>query len=85
VSEITGLRRGSDRAEALAVPDHYYGTAARSDVFSVFQHQSVGPRHFIDAITEDFPAGPSFHDGHEVQRIVEAAVDSHRTGAAQTL
>jgi predicted dehydrogenase len=85
VSQTTGLRRGADQAETLTVPEHYYGAADRSDAFAVFRHQSVGPRHFIDAITNDSPASPSFHDGHQVQRIIEAAVESHRTGAAQTL
>jgi hypothetical protein len=47
--------------------------------------QSIGPRLFIDAILDDRPIEPSFHDGHQVQRIVEAAMESHQTGTSQNL
>jgi hypothetical protein len=85
VSEITAC------AAAPTTPRHSLclttttAQTDRSDAFAVFQHQSVGPRHFIDAITHDFPASPSFQDGHQVQRVIEAAVDADRTGAAKTL
>jgi predicted dehydrogenase len=85
VSQITGLRRGSEQAETLVVPDDYYGGVDPADAFGVFRRQSVGPRLFIDSIIHDLTITPSFVDGHQVQRIIEAAVDSHLTGIAQTL
>ena len=51
----------------------------------MFWTQSIGPRLFIDAILDDRPIEPSFHDGHQVQRIVEAAMESHQTGTPQNL
>ena len=85
VSEILGFRRGTDAAEPLVVPGSYFGGADPDDVFSVFRTQSEGPRLFIDAILEDRTIEPSFYDGHQVQRIVDAAMESHATGSAQTL
>jgi predicted dehydrogenase len=85
VSEIKGLRRGRLQAETLTVPDVYYGGADRAKAFEVFQRQPVGPRLFVDAILHDMPLSPSFHDGHQVQRIVDAAFDAHVGGRASTL
>jgi predicted dehydrogenase len=85
VSEILGFRRGADAAEPLVVPASDFGGADPSDAFSVFHTHSVGPRLFIDAILEDRPIEPSFYDGHQVQRIVDAALESDSTGSAQTL
>ena len=85
VSEITGLRRGSEHAETLAVPDSYYGGTDPSEAFAVFRQDAVGPRLFIDAIVHDLSISPSFYDGHQVQRVIEAAVESQRTGIAQQL
>ncbi|MGC5171262.1 Gfo/Idh/MocA family protein [Microbacterium sp. DT81.1] len=85
VSEIIGLRRGVDMAEALPVPEEYYGDTDPADAFAVFRQQSVGPRLFIDAIIHNLPIAPDFNDGHQVQRIIDAAVTSHETGTAQHL
>jgi predicted dehydrogenase len=85
VSEITALRRGSDHAQILSVPDAYYGGTDSGDTWAVFQQQSVGPRLFIDSIISGSSLSPSFYDGHQVQRVIEAAFQSHVTGQAQTL
>lgn len=67
------------------MPDNYYGETESSDSFAVFRQDAVGPRLFIDAIVHDFSVSPSFKDGHQVQRVIEAAVESNRTGIAQIL
>lgn len=93
VSEIVGFRRGMDTAERLVAveadaADADPGDAPAGfpgDAFAVFWTQSIGPRLFIDAILDDRPIEPSFHDGHQVQRIVEAAIESHQTGTPQNL
>ena len=85
ISEILGFRRGGDAAEALTVPASEFGDTDPDDAMSVFRTQSVGPRLFIDAILEDRTIEPSFYDGHQVQRIVDAALESDATGTAQTL
>src|SRR6478735_377193 len=85
VSEIVGLRRGAGQAESLSIPDDYYGGASRDDPFAVFRTQSVGPRLFLDAIVDDLDISPSFVDGHQVQRVIEAALQSGQSGTAQHL
>ncbi len=85
VSEIAGVRRGAGQAETLTIPDEYFGGADREQAFDVFQRESIGPRLFVDAIANDLEIAPNFHDGHEVQRIIEAAAQSHLTGAAQIM
>lgn len=85
VSEIIGIRRGATAAETLTVPSASYDGTDPDDVFAVFRRQSIGPRLFIDAILQDRSITPSFADGHQVQRIVEAALVSQRTGRAQAL
>ncbi len=85
ISEIRGLRRGASSAETLTIPDTYYGGSHPSDVFQVFQSQSIGPRLFIDAIIQDLAISPSFSDGHQVQRIIDAAIESDLTNTAQLI
>ncbi len=83
ISEIRGLRRGASSAETLAIPGSYFGGSDPNDVFQVFRSQSIGPRLFMDAIIQDLPICPSFSDGHQVQRIIDAAIESDLTNAAQ--
>ena len=45
----------------------------------------VGPRHFIDAILNDTAISPNFHDGYQVQRVMEAALESAKSGCAVSL
>ena len=85
VSEIVGLRRRAEQAETLAIPDDYFGGTPRGNAFDVFRRQSIGPRLFIDAIVGDLDISPNFADGHQVQRIIEAAVRSGLSGTAQDL
>ena len=54
-------------------------------MFQAFGTESIGTRLFIDAIREDRPLSPSFYDGWKAQEVVEAAVESHRTGTWITL
>ena len=43
------------------------------------------PASTIDAILNDTPISPNFHDGYQVQRVIEAALESARSGCAVTL
>lgn len=85
ISEIRGLRRGAASAETLTIPNAYLGGSDPNDVFQVFQSQSIGPRLFIDAIIQDLAISPNFSDGHQVQRIIDAALESDLTNAAQLI
>lgn len=80
--DIMGFQRGMKRAEALIVPDGFFGSSDRSSMFKAFHEQSLGPRLFIDAILNDLPITPSFYDGYKTQQIIEAALESDKTGYA---
>lgn len=68
---ILATRRGGT-TEVIEVP------GAGTDFLSHFFERSVGARHFIDAIQGGYRPTPGFDKGVEVQRIIEAALQSHR-------
>ena len=84
-SEISGARSGDNELRILAVPKHMLEgvnptSPVRSQFTQVFAGQPVGHRRFFDAILEDRPISPSFHDGLKVQEVIDAVVESHTTG-----
>jgi predicted dehydrogenase len=78
--EIRGVREGESGFQPLPVPNRFWGEADRSDPFSVFVTLPVGDRAFIDAILADRAVSPDFFDGWKVQEVLEAAIESDRTG-----
>ncbi len=54
-------------------PDDNFG-----GIFDVFRTEPVGHRLFIDAVLEDKPLSPNFYEGLRVQRVLDAALTSHR-------
>jgi predicted dehydrogenase len=83
--EIRGARQGEDQWQALPVPDALWKGVDRTQPHFVrlteaFTRQPIGDRLFIDAILEDRPAVPSFHDGLKAQQVIDAALRSHETG-----
>ncbi len=80
-TEIRGARADEQRFSVLPVPG---GAESAQSVFetlpSLYQHQSVGPRQFIDAIIGGAPATPSFQDGYKAQAIIDAAIESDAKG-----
>lgn len=78
--EMRGARDGEERFHVIPVPKDIAGSVDPRDPLQVFVQQSVGDRHFIDAILHHQPAEPSFHDGVRVQEVIEAALQAHRTG-----
>ncbi len=77
-AQIIGYRNGDDKTQVLEIPDSIYGDADKGDAFGVFKHNSVGTRLFIDSILNDRPIEPSFEQGYRVQRVIEAAMQSHQ-------
>jgi predicted dehydrogenase len=51
-----------------------------AQIQQAFGVQSIGTRLFADSVLENRPIHPSFHDGLKVQRVLEAAVQSHEGG-----
>lgn len=83
---ILRVARSSDEQfQQLEVPHVYWGGVDRSDPFGIFSQQSVGCRLFVDAIMENRLVSPSFYDGYKAQQVVDAALESHRSGHIQVI
>jgi predicted dehydrogenase len=88
--EVRGARQAEEQLQVLPVPDALRGHVDASapflsQMFQAFGTESIGTRLFIDAIRDDRPLAPSFYDGWKTQEVLEAAVESHRTGRWITL
>ena len=78
--EIRGARQDDDHFHILPVPADYWDNADRTQLLDVFSKRSIGSRLFIDSIVEDCPVTPNFYDGLKVQEVIDAALESDRTG-----
>lgn len=79
-TEVRGTREGDAEFQVLPIPDEIWGDVDRRDPLGVFRRQSVGDRGFIDAIVQGRSASPSFREGVRVQRVIDAAIESARSG-----
>jgi predicted dehydrogenase len=81
---IHGARNGDDTYRELPLPGEQWRVQAADDYLRLFTElfdtQSVGPRAFIDAIIDDRPSSPGFYDGWRAQAVIDAALESDRTG-----
>jgi predicted dehydrogenase len=66
--------------KTVDVPDSYWENMNRTDLYGYLMGMSFGARSFIDAILENRPVTPSFYDGYKAQQVIEAALESHKTG-----
>jgi predicted dehydrogenase len=64
----------------LGIPDHIWGVVPRDESTEVFNRMPAGDRYFIDCIVNDLPVTPSLWDGVAVQEVIEAALESQRSG-----
>ncbi|MDQ3005421.1 MAG: Gfo/Idh/MocA family oxidoreductase [Chloroflexota bacterium] len=80
ISEIEGLKRGTEKAETLQVPDSYFGSDGRENLFGFNDKPILGPRLFVDAILNDQSLQPNFYDGYKAQQVIQAALESDKTG-----
>ncbi|HPC36030.1 MAG TPA: Gfo/Idh/MocA family oxidoreductase [Candidatus Marinimicrobia bacterium] len=79
-ASIFGAHNPDKKFRKLEVPASYWGEVSPTEPFGIFTRQAVGCRLFIDAILENRPASPNFFDGYKVQQVIEAAIESDRTG-----
>lgn len=82
VQRVSGARDGEGMPKELPVPDHIWLDARRDTVpntyHDVFREQDWMTRGFIADILKDRPSSPDFHDGAYIQRLIDAAAESHR-------
>lgn len=77
---VRGVRRGEQKFQRLEIPEQILQGVDPGDIFGVFQNHLVGPRLFVDAILRDYQPEPGFDVGLKVQKVLNAALESHQTG-----
>jgi predicted dehydrogenase len=80
ISEIVGLKRGVEKAELFQITDSYFGSDGKENLFDFQDKPILGPNLFVDAILDDQPLQPDFYDGYKVQQVIQAALESSKTG-----
>ncbi len=84
-SEIRVARRDESTFRTVPIPERFWGDVDRNQPYLAqmlesLTKRSVGQRMFIDAILNDSPITPNFHDGLKVQKVLAAAVESNQNG-----
>ncbi len=81
LQQVSGAKLGEGPCKVLEIPEHIWQGARRDSVHNsykdVFRKQNSMARAFINAIAEDKPLEPSFHEGAYVQKLIETALISH--------
>src|SRR5207245_1856001 len=84
-TRIRGIQDGQSDFRDLPVPPDFWQGVAPARPDEVFRKHSAGCRAFIDAILADKPASPTFYDGWRAQQVIDAALESDRTGRRVTV
>ncbi len=79
------LAKGEEGFQPLALPDAYLLgidplQPLGQQMDALFRQQPVGGRLFVDAILAGQTVAPSFYEGWQVQRVLDAALASHARG-----
>lgn len=77
---MRGVRRGEKAFQNLQIPEEILQGVDPGDIMGVFYKHLVGPRLFVDAIRRDYQPEPGFDVGVKVQKVLNAALESHQTG-----
>jgi predicted dehydrogenase len=82
---LIGARKDDQRFEPLPVDERFTGGCDPNlpfadRFFSLFTSQPIGDRQFIDAILGKTQVWPTFYDGWKAAQVIDAAIESHRTG-----
>ena len=79
------LAKGDEVYKPLAIPASYLAGIDPAQPIGpqmkeLFTQQQVGGRLFVDAILAGQTVAPSFHEGWQTQRVIDAAIASHERG-----
>lgn len=79
------MARDDEPFQTLAIPERFlHGIDSEqpfmSQLVSMFSHQPIGARLFVDAILEKKTVAPSFYEGWRTQQVIDAAIASHKSG-----
>lgn len=70
--------REEDAFHRLEIPPEFMGGYVNGDMLAAFYVDSIGPRRFVDSILDGSPVEMNFRDGYVCQRVIDAALESHR-------
>jgi predicted dehydrogenase len=82
-ADVYFIRDDKKKFELKTFSDYLLGDIDQADIspmFKIFTKLHGGDHLFIDSILEDRPAVPNFYDGLEVQKVIDAAEQSHQSG-----
>lgn len=77
---MRGVQQGEREFRLLAIPEQILQGVEPADIGGVLLKHPVGPRLFVDAIVRDYQPEPGFGVGLKVQKVLNAAMESHQTG-----
>lgn len=81
VAEVRGSRSGENGLSVLPIPEHLLEVAGSRQAPAHLFPQSTADYHFVETILRDIPPAPSFYDGWKAQAIIDAALESARSGS----
>lgn len=79
------LAKGDEGYQTLAIPEQYLSGVDPAQplwpqMVTFFMQQPVGGRLFVDAILAEQTVAPSFYEGWQAQRVIDAALASQERG-----
>lgn len=79
------LATGNSGFQKLAIPDEYLlgldpAQPVGPQMGTLFSQPAMGGRSFVDAIINGQNVAPSFYEGWQTQRVIDAAIASHEGG-----
>lgn len=75
---VRGVRSGEKVVRELEIPERLLAGHDPANALAIYSRNSIGARHFVDAIRGDFRPDPGFEAGLAVQRVIDAALQSDR-------
>lgn len=80
--QLRGARHGEEIRPIDSADPAAEGVGSYEErLLASWKRRSVADRLFVDAILSDHQVAPSFEDGVAVQRVMDAALESHQTGS----
>jgi predicted dehydrogenase len=78
------LAKGDEPFAPVTIPAQYLEGVDLTQPFitqgiSMFAHQPIGNRLFVEAVLEDKSVTPSFYEGWKAQQVIDAAIASHES------
>lgn len=77
-TRVRGIQRGETTMRDLEIPARYLAGHDPANFLDIYAQRPVGARLFVDAIRDGFQPEPGFDTGLAVQKVIDAALQSHR-------